>query len=389
MLVNTPTLRDLAMVLFRRRRVFVTAAGVVLVAAIWYATFGTKYQVNMKVLVRRGRADAPVSAGENAPLDLTRIAVTEEELNSEVELLRDPEVLRRVAEETGTGGRDWMHVLRMSEGHAERVERAARRLAKTVKVDPIKRTNLISVSYATGDPQRAANVLRSLAQIYLEKHKSVHRPEGESGFFAQQTAESRKQFEDSQRKLLQFSSGHQVVAGTQQRDLAIQRWSELDAGARRTRIELAETRQRVRELEAQVEKLPERTVTQVRIAENPELLKALHSTLLELQLKRIQLLTKFEPSHRLVQEVEQQIAQTQSSISAALTSPVKDETTDKNSQYEWAKHELERAQVELKALQARETATLAQEVAYRTMAEQLGQECPDAGRPAQYRESSP
>ena len=253
--------------------------------AILYATFGTKYQVHMKILVRRGRADAPVSAGENAPLDLTRIGVTEEELNSEVELLRDPEVLRRVAEEAGTGGRDWLHVLRMSEGHAERVERAARRLAKTVKVDPIKRTNLISISYATGDPQRATNVLRSLARIYLEKHKSVHRPEGESGFFAQQTAESRKQFEDSQSKLLQFSSGHRVVAATQQRDLAIQRWSELDASARRTRIELAETGQKVRELEAQVEKLPERTVTQVRTAENPELLKALHSSLLELTIE--------------------------------------------------------------------------------------------------------
>ncbi len=55
-------------------------------------------------------------------------------------------------------------------------------------------------------------------------------------------------------------------------------------------------------------------------------------------------------------------------------SPLKDETTDKNSHYEWAKQELERAQVELKALQARETATLAQEVAYRTMAERLGED---------------
>ena len=65
--------------------------------------FGTKYQANMKVLVRRGRADAPLSVGENAPLDLTRLAITEEELNSEVELLRGDEVLRKVVRETGVG----------------------------------------------------------------------------------------------------------------------------------------------------------------------------------------------------------------------------------------------------------------------------------------------
>ena len=99
------------MVLFRQRRVFVWAFALAFAASALYALVGTKYQANMKILVRRGRADAPVSAGENAPLDLTRIAVTEEELNSEVELLRDDEVLRRVAEETGAGGRDWFHFL--------------------------------------------------------------------------------------------------------------------------------------------------------------------------------------------------------------------------------------------------------------------------------------
>lgn len=127
------------MVLFRRRRVFVWVAGLVMAAAIFYAATGTSYQAKMKVLVRRGRADAPVTAGENAPLDLTRMGITEEELNSEVELLRDDEVLRRVVKETGVGGRDWLHFLRLGEGHAQVVERAARRLATKINVEPVKK----------------------------------------------------------------------------------------------------------------------------------------------------------------------------------------------------------------------------------------------------------
>ena len=119
-------------------------------------------------------------------------------------------------------------------------------------------------------------------------------------------------------------------------------------------------------------KLPERTTTQVRIADNPELLKALKSSLLDLQLKRTQLLTKFEPSHRLVQEVDQQIAQTEATITAENALPLRDETTDKNVHYEWAKSELQKAQVELKALQAREAATSAQEAAYQAMAPATG-----------------
>src|SRR3984885_9762783 len=254
-----PTLRELAMVLFRRRRVFACTSGLVLGAAVLYAFAGTKYEANMKVLVRRGRANAPVTAQENAPLDLTRMVITEEELNSEEELLRDDEVLRKVVQETGIGGRDWFHFLRMGEGNVERLERTARRLAKKLQVEPVKKTKLIAVSYAADDPQTAARVLQSVEKVYLEKHMEVHRPTGEHQFFEQQTAESRRQLEESKRKLLLFTVQRGVVASAEQRDLALQKLSEVDASGRQTRIYLTETQQRVRELEAQLKKLPERT----------------------------------------------------------------------------------------------------------------------------------
>jgi uncharacterized protein involved in exopolysaccharide biosynthesis len=148
----------------------------------------------------------------------------------------------------------------------------------------------------------------------------------------------------------------------------------VDASYRQTRIELAETQQRVWELGSQLAKLPERTTTQVRISDNPELQKALKSSLLDLQLKKTQLLTKFEPSHRLVQEVDQQIAQAEGAIATENAVPLRDETTDRNAHYEWAKSELQRAQVQLRALQAREAATCVQAAAYRAMARQLGED---------------
>jgi uncharacterized protein involved in exopolysaccharide biosynthesis len=369
-----PTLRELAMVLFRQRKAFVCVAGLVLAGAVFYVLAGDRYQANMRVLVRPGRADAPVSAQENAPLDLTRLAITEEELNSEVELLRDDEVLRKVVIDNGLGGRDWLHILRFHEGPEERIERAARRLAKKLKVEPMKKTNLIEISYASEDPRRAARVLQSVANAYLEKHTVVHRPSGEVHFFEQQTEDARHQLEETQARLLQFTAGHKVIEAAQERDLALNKLSDLDASYRQACIDRAETEQRVRELREKLRTLPERTTTQMRSADNPELLKALKSSLLELQLKRTQLLDKFEPNHRLVQEVEQQIAQAQTAIAAENSAPVRDETTDKSAQYEWAKSELEKAEVELKGLEARATATGAQEAAYRALARQLGED---------------
>lgn len=369
-----PTMRELATVLFRRRRIFLLASGMVFAAAVLYAIAGAKYEASLKVLVRKGRADAPVSAGVNAPLDLTHLAVTEEEINSEVELLRDHDVLRQVVEKSPSRGRDWFHFLHLREGRDQTMERAARSLAKEVRVEPVRKTNLISVRYAAGDPQAAANVLRSLANAYLEKHVAVHRPKEELGFFEQQTAESRRQLEQASRRLLDFTQSHGVVSAAQQRDLALQKLSELDAAERQTQIDLAENRQRVHQLIALMASLPERTTTQIHTADNPELLRSLKTVLLDLQLKRTQLLTKFEPSHRLVQEVEQQISQTQAAIAIEGATPVRDQATDRNAHYEWAASALEQTRVQLQSLSARESATRQQQAACRSSAQKLGED---------------
>ncbi|MGB7864766.1 MAG: hypothetical protein WCF74_15345, partial [Candidatus Sulfotelmatobacter sp.] len=311
---------------------------------------------------------------QNAPPDFSRVEVTEEELNSEVELLKDDDVLRHVVEATDLASHDWLRWLRPHEDQAARVQRAAKRLGNRLNVEAIKKTNLIAVSYDAADPELAARVLQSLSNAYLEKHMQVHRPAGQFHFFDQQTAESRQQLEEAKRKLLAFTKSHGVVVAAQQRDLILQRLDAAEGNYGQTQLEMSETEHRVRELDAEVAELPQRTTTQVRTADNPELLRALKTSLLDLQLKKIQLLTKFEPNHRLVQEVEQQILQAESAIAAERSTPVRDTTTDKNSDYEWAKGEAQKARVDMKGLQAREDTASTQLAEYRHQARQLGED---------------
>ena len=53
-----------------------------------------------------------------------------------------------------------------------------------------------------------------------------------------------------ERKLQQFTAAHGVVAAAQERDLALQKLSEMDGSYRQTRIDLSETQQRVTELQS-------------------------------------------------------------------------------------------------------------------------------------------
>ena len=63
-----------------------------------------------------------------------------------------------------------------------------------------------------------------------------------------------------------------------------------------------------------------------------------------------------DPSYRLVQEVEKQIADTRASIAAEESKPIREETTDQNPTYQWLRSELAKAETDLRGLKAKTSA---------------------------------
>jgi uncharacterized protein involved in exopolysaccharide biosynthesis len=102
-------------------------------------------------------------------------------------------------------------------------------------------------------------------------------------------------------------------------------------------------------------------------------LQGLKNTLMTLELKRTELLTKYQPTYPLVQEVDKQLADTQASIASEEAKPIKEETTDRNPTYAWINEELAKAKAEHSALEARATAQQAIVATYETQARDLEQ----------------
>lgn len=347
---SSPTLRDLLAVVFRQKRLTVITFVVVLVGVVTYGIAAPPYQAEMKVLLRRGRVDPEVAPIPSQP-EFERQEITEEEVNSEVDLLQDDEILRTVVQSSGLVNHSWFWGL-FGDSDEQRLARAVRRANRRLTVEPVKKAALITVSYKCPDPEQAARVLRSLASAYLERHHQLRRPTGEVSFFDEQTVESRRALEAAEVQLMAFTRDQGVVAASQERDFALQKLSAAEADAGQTEIAIAERSERVRSLMEKLNALPERIMTQIRNSDNPELMGKMKSRLLELELKRTELLTEFEPSYRSIQEVEQEIAQTRAAIAAEDHAPIRDQTSDLDSNHEWARSELMKTQVELVGLSA-------------------------------------
>jgi len=367
----SPTMRDLLAVLFRQRRLALFSFMATFLAVLGYGMLAPSYQAHMNVLVRRGRVDPLVTPAPTPSPMFQRDEITDEELNSQVELLRDDEILRTVVQATAPAGSPWYE--RYLGGSEEvRLARSVRRMARRLMVVPIRKTNIIQVDYSSSDPAQAAAVLHSLAHAYLERQQQVRRPSGEYEFFDQQVTQSRRGLLDAEFRLMDFSSDQGVVSAAQERDMALQKLSDAEANDRQTQVTIVETRRRIRDLESKLRSLPERTLTVIRNSDNPQLTEKMKSKLLELQLKRTELLTKFQPSYRLVQQIDQQIAETRASILGEEHSPLRDETTNQEPNHEWAKSELIKAQVELGTLEAHGQAVRIQVTGYREVAQRLG-----------------
>ncbi len=370
------TLRDFLTVGFRHRRLILLAfvgtfSGVVLTALV----LPIQYQAHMKILVKRARVDPMVSPDPNPMPQLSHDLVTEQELNSEVELIKSRDLLEKVVVVCGLHLKNhaswfpWFSDHRAEAG--TRIATAVRKLEGELKVELLKKTNLIVVIYSSPDPKLSARVLTALADCYLEKHLAVHRAPGAFDFFHQQSERYRQGLAASESRLSDFSREQGVVSAQLERDSTLQKASEFEASLRQTQASIAETEQRIRTLRGLAASTSSRRTTQIRTSDNPLLFEQLKSTLLTLELKRTELLDKYDPGYPPVVQVEAQIAQTRAAIAAEQKSPVRDETTDRDPTYDWLNAELAKSRTDLASLRARAAATADIVQDYREKARQL------------------
>jgi uncharacterized protein involved in exopolysaccharide biosynthesis len=364
--IDLLTPRDVAAILFRHKKIASVCFFVVFITTALLLAFSARYESHFKVLLRRGRFNPVASSQSASPMDVGRPEITEEELNSEVELLRDEDLLKQVVQSAGlipenVRGPD----------RAAKIERAVHGLTRHLDVEALKKSNLIQITYRDSRPERAACVLATLSALYVKRHTDLQRPHGEIQFFDEQTSEYEKKLRQSESDLVHFTRARGVASAAMERDITLQKLGEAGAAFRQIDQDRAESERRISSLEEELKSFPSRSVTLKRWADNPEILEKMKTHLLELQLKRTELLSRFEPSYRLVQEVEQQISETKTSIRAEELTPVRDETTDKDPNYEWARMEMEKAQVQRDGLQARQSEAVQQLYSLRSVAQQM------------------
>lgn len=351
---NPISLRDGASAVFRRRGLVLftflaVVAGTILVTLL----LPNRYDSRLKILVKNQRVDVaitPEATNGNAPSVVNE--VSENQINSEIELLTSKDLLTQVVTDTGLARTSTSFFGRPAP-EGERVEQAVNQLTKELNITPVRKANIITVSYTSGSPQMAAAVLKRLGELYLEKHLKLNHPIGAADFFKDKAEEYETQLKDSEQRLSSFQQQNNLVVLSQQKDLTLQKTAEAKTKMLDAEAALNEATNRIARVEQQLESMPKRIVTQSRQLPNQYSAERLNTMIVDLQNKKTQLLTKYRPDDRLVREVDSQIKTTQDALAKAEGKTSVEEATDLNPLRQTLETELSRARLDQAGAKAR------------------------------------
>jgi uncharacterized protein involved in exopolysaccharide biosynthesis len=309
--------------LFRRKWLIVSVFLLVMLGVVAFTALSPRiYESRTMVLVTHERADLVVSP--DASNAVAQSAVSEADVNSEIELLSSHEMLREIV---------IANKLEAAENRPNReggIELAIRRLSKDLVVKPVRKASIIQITYRSRNAAQSAEVLRTLAALYFEMYLKVHRTSGTYAFFKEEADKNASQLSVAQNRLTDFQRRTGIVLIQEQKQMMLRHIMDTEAELDETRASIEQARGRRATLERQLDTVPARVLTQSRVVPNEYSVERLQTMLAELRNRRTELVTNLRPEDRLVREVDQKITDTSAALKHAQDLTAVEQTTDAN-----------------------------------------------------------
>jgi succinoglycan biosynthesis transport protein ExoP len=374
--------RDFLTIVFKRRAlitIFVVTV-VILVMTLSLMAPNT-YEVSATLLVNEARAEMPIAPSASQPLVVNQ--VSEQDLNSEIEILKSRQLIEDVlqtlgmgeptAPEKSTGGgfsgtlRGILGLQKLSD-----FDELVVHLQRAIDFSPVRKSNVIKITFESKDPDWATQVVGTLTDLYLEQRVERYQSPQAVVFFEQQMRETQERLIESESKLERYvdeasitmvegSDGSDSLAA--QKELVMNRLAGLESSLDSAEVEVESQRRQVASLQGMLRNEPERLESSSRMnldASTEEIERALTA----LRLKRDSLLQDFRPDSRHVRDIDTQIRMAEDRLQQATgTSSVSG--TEANPLYVQLRMDLLRAEAALEGSRSRVSSLRTQAVEYR------------------------
>jgi len=325
-----------------------------------------QYVATSKVLIKPSREFLNVSPNSGIRGEMWGLAPTPEVINSEVEIIRGPELVERLVRdvpfpERGSGKTP--PTLTTSE-----ITQDARRMRGLLAATPAKNSNIIDISLTSPNKQEwTAAAVNRAAELYLEEHLKVHKIPGVEQFYDEQEKKLRLQLASAEEALKEFQQREKIIDAPQEVNADLVAMASFEKTLKETDSSIRETEQKVAVLDDQLKHQKATVSSNTNITVNPVYIQ-IQNRLTQLQLERDNLLQRYTGEDRLVMDKEKEIEELKKKLGTVKETAVGSENIAINEVHRRILNELLGAKVQLKALNEKKASLTRQVEAYSTTA---------------------
>jgi uncharacterized protein involved in exopolysaccharide biosynthesis len=344
--------RQIVEAAFRHRRLWLfVVVSVVLISIAYTLLRPRQYRSEMDILVQNTRGDEQITPN---PVngEITVNGVTEERINSEIQLLQSRSLASLVVDPNWND----KSVTSLSPDQLRAHDKAVNNFEKRLTAELVRKSNVIHVAYFASDPKSATDTLNRLLAAFLEKQREIAQPPGTSKFFADEAARYKTELDQAQDQLADFQQKQQIVSLPDTEQNTDREINDAEADLRSTDAQISELTERIGSQTRQLKSIPTRQQTQERTIPNEYSIEQLNTMLAELQNQRTSLLTKFTPQDRLVQEINRKIADTKAALSNAEHMTSQEVSSDVNPVWQTVTGSIIQSESDRQALKAKHDA---------------------------------
>lgn len=334
------TANDLATAFSRHKGKMAFCFMVIITAVtVWTIFCPRAYRAEAKLLLRLGRENMtvdPTAMSGTEPV-LAMPQLRENELNSVAEVLRSRVILDRVVDAVGPvailgkggsaveqvqpasqaslAGEHWADRLRTALfGSLSVRDQALLQLSKNMEVSPVRRTDIISVSYQAPTAEVAQQVTAKLVDFYLEEHLRVNRSQGAHQFLSDETNRIRGELSAAEQHLRDVKNEMGLASAESQQQMLVARIGRLEDDLLRADADLAASQARVNQLEETLAKLPASEVIEQVSGFTNEGTDNMRGQYYALQLHVQELTAKYHENHPLLVEAQRKLAEAERAL---------------------------------------------------------------------------
>jgi uncharacterized protein involved in exopolysaccharide biosynthesis len=300
------SVREFLHILFKRKRFFVIAFAMISLPIIGFALVRTPdYMARAKLLVIGSRSYLHLS-----PQDTKRTTQIPETqvLNAEVENLKNRSFLLAAADRLEIDIID-----PVPEERDQRNRATARAMRDNLRVTPFPQSPMIEVAFKHVDKNKAAAVVNTLVDTYLEYHPGIYESPDVALFFQKRSDRLEVDLRKKERRLDRYQRRTGIIALNQQKDESVRQMMASELVLRETEAQIDQTDQLIIKLEESMEDEPEKVASDIDMIDNP-VARALEERIGILTVELSDLQQKYTDADRRVQDKKAQIGELRAKV---------------------------------------------------------------------------